>query len=282
MEVPKLFFQKRFLLESVAFVSLFSVLFMAIYQPFSVTTWFGFSSLYTFVITLLFYIVGVSTLIISKFLLLRYQKKKQIVTIKTFALWILGEFFAIAVEYWALTQTFGMSSTHTTFFLIAKILFCVAFILAIPYTIIGIYAAYRAKKEELELFKLNHKRENLSPAGRLVKLNDSFGKTKMSVDQSSIFYIESQDNYVQVYYELDGKLTSYLLRLSTHKMEEYLTDTSIVRCHRSYLVNTTKIVKFKKERGRAKITLAAPSNKEIVVTPSHYRNILSHLDSRSL
>lgn len=63
-------------MESVAFVSLFSVLFMAIYQPFSVTTWFGFSSLYTFVITLLFYIVGVSTLIISKFLLLRYQKKK--------------------------------------------------------------------------------------------------------------------------------------------------------------------------------------------------------------
>ena len=48
-------------------------------------------------------------------------------------------------------------------------------------------------------------------------------------------------------------------------MEEYLTDTSIVRCHRSYLVNTTKIVKFKKERGRAKVTLAAPSNKELVV-----------------
>lgn len=269
-------------METVAFVSLFSVLFMAIYQPFSVTTWFGFNSLHTFFITLLFYVVAVTTLVVSKFLLLNYQKRVNSVTVKSFVLWILAEFFVIALEYWALTQTFKMSSTHTTFALILKILFCVAFILAIPYTIIGIYAAYRAKKEELELFKLNHKRENLEPEGRLVKLSDSQGKTKMSVDQSSIFYIESQDNYVQVYYELDGKLTSYLLRLSTQKMEEYLTDTSIVRCHRSYLVNTTKIVKFKKERGRARVTLAAPSNKELVVTPSHYRNILSHLDSRSL
>ncbi len=283
MEIPKLFFQKKFLLESVAFVSLFSVLFMAIYQPFSVTTWFGFGTWRTCLITFLFYVVGVSTLVASKFILMNYQKTHNHITVRTMMYWAGCEFLAIAIEYWALTQAFGMSSTHTTFRLVFKILFCVAFILAIPYTIIAIYAAYRSKKEELELFKLNHKRENLSsPDGCLVKLSDSSGKTKMSVDQSSIFYIESQDNYVQVYYELDGKLTSYLLRLSTQKMEEYLTDTSIVRCHRSYLVNTTKIVKFKKERGRARITLATPSNKELVVTPSHYRNILSRLDSRSL
>lgn len=281
MEVPKLLYKKKFLLESVAFVSLFSVLFMVVYQPFSVTTWFGFGSLRTFAITAMFYAIAVSTLFVSKFILIDYQKKYRC-SAKTFIVWSLAEFLTIAIEYWALTQTFGMSSTHTTFRLVVKILFCVAFILAIPYTIITIYAAYRSKKEELELFKLNHKRENINSNERLIKLSDSSGKSKISVNQNSIFYIESQDNYVQVFYELDGKLTSYLLRLSTQKMEEYLTDTSIVRCHRSYLVNTAKIVKFKKERGRARITLAAPSNKDLVVTPTHYRNILSHLDSRSL
>lgn len=282
MEVPKLFFQKRFLMESVAFVTLFSVLFMAVYQPFSVTTWFGFESLHTALVTSLFYVISVSTLVISKFILLSFQKKYIYITVSTFLYWIACEFLLIAIEYWTLTQALGMSSTSTTLWFVMKILFCVALILVIPYTIIGFYAAYRAKKEELELFKLNHKRENLSPEGRLVKLSDSSGNIKMSVDQSSIFYVESQDNYVQVYYELDGRLTSYLLRLSTQKMEEYLADTSIVRCHRSYLVNTTKIVKFKKERGRARITLAAPSNKELVVTPPHYRNILSCLESKSL
>lgn len=281
MEVPKLFFQKKFLIESVAFVTLFSVLFMTVYQPFSVTAWFGFGSKRTVLITFLFYFVAVSTLFISKFLLLDFQRK-HVMTAKVLIYWAAGEILSVAIEYWALTQTFGMSSTSTTLWLIIKILFCVALILVIPYTMIGFYAAYRSKKEELELFKINHKRENLSPEGRLVKLSDSSGKVKMSVDQRSIYYIESQDNYVQVYYELDGRLTSYLLRLSTQKMEEYLTDTSIVRCHRSYLVNTTKIVKFKKERGRAKITLAAPSHKELVVTPPHYGNILSCLESKSL
>ena len=282
MEVPKLFSQKKFLMESVVFVTLFSVLFMAIYQPFSVTAWFGFDSKRTILITILFYVVAVSTLAVSKLALLNFQRRCSSVTVRTLMYWIACEFILIAIEYWALTLSFGMSNTSTTLWFVVKILFCVALILAIPYTIIGFYAAYRVKKEELELFKINHKRENLSPEGRLVKLSDSSGKLKMSVNQSSIFYIESQDNYVQVYYELDGKLTSYLLRLSTQKMEEYLTDTSIVRCHRSYLVNTTKIVKFKKERGRARITLSAPSNKELIVTPPHYGNILSNLDLKSL
>ena len=203
MEVPKLFSQKKFLMESVVFVTLFSVLFMAIYQPFSVTAWFGFDSKRTILITILFYVVAVSTLAVSKLALLNFQRRCSSVTVRTLMYWIACEFILIAIEYWALTLSFGMSNTSTTLWFVVKILFCVALILAIPYTIIGFYAAYRVKKEELELFKINHKRENLSPEGRLVKLSDSSGKLKMSVNQSSIFYIESQDNYVQVYYELD-------------------------------------------------------------------------------
>ena len=127
MEVPKLLYKKKFLLESVAFVSLFSVLFMVVYQPFSVTTWFGFGSWRTFAITAMFYAIAVSTLFVSKFILIDYQKKYRC-SAKTFIVWSLAEFLTIAIEYWALTQTFGMSSTHTTFRLVVKILFCVAFL----------------------------------------------------------------------------------------------------------------------------------------------------------
>ncbi len=159
---------------------------------------------------------------------------------------------------------------------------CVALILAIPYTIIWFYAQYTAKKEELELFKVTHKRATMESDHRLIQFRDSQGKHKMSLSEDSIFYIESQDNYVQIFYDLEGKLSSYLLRCSTQKIEEDLEGTQIVRCRRSFLVNTAKVIRYGKERGHLTITLDHPSGKTITVTPAYYRTILTRLDSRSV
>ena len=40
-EIPKFLLDKRYLLGSVAFVFTFSILFMAVYSPFSMTAWFN-------------------------------------------------------------------------------------------------------------------------------------------------------------------------------------------------------------------------------------------------
>ena len=157
---------------------------------------------------------------------------------------------------------------------------CVALILAIPYSILWFYAQYKAKKEELELFKITHKRETMESGHHLIQFRDSQGKHKMSLSEDSVFYIESQDNYVQIFYDLEGKLSSYLLRSTTQKIEEDLADTTIVRCRRSFLVNTSKIVRWGKERGRFTITIGQPSGKTITVTPAYYRTILTQLDNR--
>ncbi|MBO6077531.1 MAG: LytTR family transcriptional regulator DNA-binding domain-containing protein [Bacteroidaceae bacterium] len=280
--VPKQILQRRFLLRSVLFVSLFSMLFMALYQPAFTysTTWFGFHSWKQAGVTALFYAVAISTLIISKLLLFKFSRSHS-VTVKRILIWHIVEFFAIATEYYLFSVYFRLGSVEIPQLLI-RIPMCVALILAIPYSIIWLYAQYKAKKEELELFKVTHKRETIESDHRLIQFRDSQGKHKMSLSEDSIFYIESQDNYVQIFYDLEGKLSSYLLRCSTQKIEEDLTGTSIVRCRRSFLVNTAKIVRWGKERGRFSITLSQPSGKTITVTPAYYRTILTHLDGRSL
>lgn len=280
--VPKQILQRRFLLRSVLFVSLFSMLFMALYQPAFTysTTWFGFHSWKQAGVTALFYAVAISTLIISKLLLFKFSRSHS-VTVKRILIWHIVEFFAIATEYYLFSVYFRLGSVEIPQLLI-RIPMCVALILAIPYSIIWLYAQYKAKKEELELFKVTHKRETIESDHRLIQFRDGQGKHKMSLSEDSIFYIESQDNYVQIFYDLEGKLSSYLLRCSTQKIEEDLTGTSIVRCRRSFLVNTAKIVRWGKERGRFSITLSQPSGKTITVTPAYYRTILTHLDGRSL
>ena len=273
--------QKRFLLRAVLFVALFSMVFMALYQPFSNTTWFGFKTWTQTCVTILFYFVAVPTLIISKLLLSNISNLRSI-TVRRFLMWHVAEFLLIATEYYLFTVTFKLGLSRELPQLLIRIPSCVALILAIPYTIIWFYAQYQAKKEELELFKVTHKRETMESAHRLIQFRDSQGKHKMSLSEESIFYIESQDNYVQIFYDLEGKLSSYLLRCSTQKIEEDLEGTNIVRCRRSFLVNTAKIARYGKERGHLTITLDHPSGKTITVTPAYYRTILTRLDSRSL
>lgn len=278
--VPKLMLQKRFLLRAVLFVSLFSIVFMALYQPFSNTTWFGFSTWKQAGVTVLFYLVAVPTLIMSK-LLLSGLSSVHSITVKRFLMWHLVEFLLIATEYYIFTVCFKLGLSRELPQLLIRIPSCVALILAIPYSIVWFYAQYKAKKEELELFKVTHNRENMESGHRLIQFRDSQGKHKMSLSEDSIFYIESQDNYVQIFYNLENKMSSYLLRCSTQKIEEDLEGTSIVRCRRSFLVNTTKIVRYGKERGHFTITLDHPSGKTITVTPAYYRTILTRLDNRS-
>ena len=280
--VPKQVLQRRFLLQSVIFVSLFSILFMSLYQPSFAysTTWFGFSSPKQAGVTALFYTVAISTLIISKLLIYRFSREHS-VTVRRILVWHIAEFFVIAIEYYLFSVCFRLGSVDIPQLLI-RIPMCVALILAIPYSIIWIYAQYKAKKEELELFKVTHKRETIESGNRLIQFRDSQGKHKMSLSEDSIFYIESQDNYVQIFYDLDGKLSSYLLRCSTQKIEEDLAGTTIERCRRSFLVNTTKIVRYGKEHGHLTITLDHPSDKTITVTPAYYRAILTQLDRRTI
>ena len=278
--VPKQILQKRFLLRAVLFVSLFSMLFMALYQPTFTytTTWFGFHTWKQTGVTALFYFVAISTLVISKLLLYRFSRNHT-VTARRMLLWHILEFLAIATEYYFFSVYFRLGSVEIPQLLI-RIPLCVALILAIPYTIVWFYAQYKAKKEELELFKVTHKRETIESEHHLIQFRDSQGKHKMSLSEDSILYIESQDNYVQIFYNLEGKLSSYLLRCSTQKIEEDLEGTSIVRCRRSLLVNTTKIIRYGKERGHFTITLDHPSGKTVTVTPAYYRTVLTQLDSR--
>ena len=276
--VPKQMLQRSFLLRTVLFVSLFSMLFMSLYQPSLAysTTWFGFHSLKQAGVTALFYIVAIGTLILSKLLLSAFSKRHD-VTVRRILLWLIAEFFVIAAEYYLFTVYFKLGSVEVPQ-LLFRIPLCVGLILVIPYSIIWFYAQYKAKKEELELFKVTHKRETIESARQLIQFRDSQGKHKMSLSADSIFYIESQDNYVQIFYALEGKLSSYLLRSTTQKIEEDLADTSIVRCRRSFLVNTAKIVRWGKEHGHFTITLGQPSGKTITVTPAYYRTILTQLD----
>ena len=112
----------------------------------------------------------------------------------------------------------------------------------------------------------------------LVNLYDYNGTLKLTINSESLYYMESQDNYVKIYYENQGKLLSYMLRSRTKTIEENLAETSMVRCHRSYMVNVMKINHITKGGKARYIVLSNNDIKPIPVSKSYFKNLVEKID----
>ncbi|NBA87137.1 LytTR family transcriptional regulator [Emticicia sp. CRIBPO] len=76
-----------------------------------------------------------------------------------------------------------------------------------------------------------------------VRLTAENEKDFVEFNESQLLFIESSDNYSTVYLSDSGKLKKDLLRSSLSRLETQLNSEKLVRCHRSYIVNLTRVEK---------------------------------------
>lgn len=276
-EVSKYLFRLDFMVLSVLFIAVFSILFMFIYTPFSMAAWFDVGDERLMLGTFVFYIVAVAALLISK-LAMRWAQRKITISIPIYILWLLLEVFMITCIYMWFTRAILPDTLCTPQFA-QRVFSCVIAILAIPYAIIALYAAYRSQKEENEIIRY---RESLlgstTASSSLINLSDEKGVVKLTVDIDALYYIESQDNYVKICYENDGSLHSYMLRSRTKSVEASLANTPMLRCHRSYIINTAKINLVRSDKSNPVVILKHADIKPIPVSKSYYERLISYVD----
>ncbi|WP_247236169.1 LytTR family DNA-binding domain-containing protein [Telluribacter sp. SYSU D00476] len=118
-------------------------------------------------------------------------------------------------------------------------IFPVIIVVLLKYVILLSKNQAAAGKMEQEL---GEKQEEAEPASKVITLIGDYQNEVLEVPLDSIRYITSADNYVQVYYVENGKLTSRFLRSTLKKAEQALSGfPQFFRCHRAYLVNLTKV-----------------------------------------
>lgn len=81
-------------------------------------------------------------------------------------------------------------------------------------------------------------------------INDVF-----KIDVNDLLYIQSNQNYISIYYLKDHKIESYLLRVSLVNALKQITSNSILQCHRSYVVNINNIEKVTGNSQRLKLQI---------------------------
>lgn len=274
-KIPKLLLRLDFMLKSVLFVAVFSVMFMIVYAPFSISGWFDIFNGQHLKLAVAFYIASIFALITSKIALAKVSNRITITRL-SYVLWLLGEVLFISLLYVLFTiyLAYDGGFEHISR-LFVRAFCCSAAILAIPNIILTLYAAYKSKEEVYDVMRYHSPQSAAdNESSRLVSLCDSSGVAKLTIDIDSLYYIESQDNYVKIYYENNGTLQHYMLRCRTSVIEKILADTTMVRCHRSFIINTSKIKLLHSEKTNHIIILKHHNINPIPVSKTYYDRLM--------
>ncbi len=89
------------------------------------------------------------------------------------------------------------------------------------------------------------------------------------LDVSDIYFCKADDNYTEIYLEKKRIVVSKTLKY----FEEALQSYSFARIHKSYLVNVTEVVKYKKGKGGS---VVLSNGKELSVSASKKADLLSY------
>ncbi len=219
----------------------FVIIFMNIYLPFDIHNWYKNSPTPLFITLSGFGIIGMLFLAFSQFVL------RPLFPIATFTnlgfmLWFLLEITFLALVmlliYGSIEDT--LSEFSTDFFLAFRYTFLV---IIIPYLITLFYI--KSQQSALAAESRNSSAQQVHNS-QLVHFYDENQALKFSVDHNNLLYIKSADNYVAIHYLKDEKIFKELVRTNLKKLSEELTNTSILRIHRSTMVNVEKILTTKK------------------------------------
>lgn len=224
--------KKRDQLVLVFCVGLFGFFFLYLYNPFNLTRWFAGGDWEHFLIFLKFSLLAVCTLLLMELGVRPVLKLRQF-THLTFLLFVLGELLVFSLLMFFLFE-YITSLPAGGFEDFMDIIRYTALILIIPYASVLFYFHYQQTLAKLP-----------SIANHLLQIRDENDKLQLAIDQDQVLALFAADNYVTVCYSKEGKVAKELVRTSLKKLEAELSNTAVLRCSRSAMVNVKNIRAFK-------------------------------------
>lgn len=276
--LPKYLTDKKNIVRLILLTALFAVVFINIYAPFGLDSIYELSELEFLGISSLIILTGVLVVVISRIIMYKVSKRKELL-VWQYIIWVFAEVLAMAIFYTLFEKLF----IHDSRFILDLLKISIkntTLVLFIPYSVLWLYFSWQEKK--LQLQKLAENSSGTSNAKKMIPLHDEKGVLRFSVKVEHLLYIESADNYVNIYYIDKGKTTRFTLRNSIKRLEMLLKNSEVIRCHRSYMVNFEKVLILKKDRNELILELDGPENIEIPVSKTYAQNVMETFTRYSL
>ena len=286
-QLPRYLLGKQQLTATVMCTVLFSLAFMLFSIPFSDNAWFRLGHDQAFLFTLTFFLMAALTVCISKKAM--YSRRSDLsFTYLKYIVWDLAEAVAISVLYAFFTvegNKFGILAEKQDFeTLFLSALLYTSISLGVPYVVMAQYFALEEKNNTIRVLNYGNvvTDEELQPheASRIT-LFDNNGVLKFSIHPENLYYIESDDNYIKVWYsDAAGETKQYMLRCRLKTIEDSFTEAGLVRCHRKYVVNISRVAVLKSEKDGYVVHLDIPGSEPIPVSKTYEQAVLARFNSR--
>jgi hypothetical protein len=243
-KIPTYVYAKSNIIRLVVFTALFALVFINIYKPFSSFNWYNVTEFKFLIYSSLIILTGVLVVVISR-MIMYYWGRNHEIGLGIYMLWVLLEIFFMALFYTFYTAYLNPERDYLGVFRVSLI--NTSLVLLLPYAVLHLYFAYKDKDKKLRQIE----EERLVTAGKqnIYSFHDEKGTLRLSVTKENLLYIESADNYVEIWYLNKEAPTKLVVRNSLKNIEKDLANTNVIRSHRSYIVNleAVKVIRRQKD-----------------------------------
>lgn len=268
--IPAYLTTKRNIIQLVFFTAVFALLFINIYAPFGVDTWFHVSGWQLFFYSSLVTLTGVLVVVLSRVIMYFVSRKRKI-NYWQYLVWVLAEIFFMALVYTFYVKLILHDNRYFPDLLKVTVQ-NTALILLLPYAVLWLFFSW--KNEKLKLEKLSQEQVPADQSKMMIPFADEKGVLRFSAKMENLLYLEASDNYVNIFYLNKDKVMRFMLRNTLKNMEDVLKGTGIVRSHRSYMVNCNKVKVIRKENDGLLLELGLPDATDLPVSRTYLENVM--------
>jgi len=276
--LPKYLTEKGNIFRLIILTAAFALVFINIYAPFGAETWYNVTPWEFFAYSSLVILTGVLVVVISRIIMYQAAKRDTLL-IWHYLVWVVAEVFFMALFYTLFEKVilhdirfildiFKVSAKNT------------ALVLLLPYSVLWLYFSWMEKKHQL--LTLTENPNPVDPSKNMIPFYDEKEELRFSVKAENLLYLESADNYVNIYYTDKEKIARFTLRNTIKRLEESFKGTEIIRCHRSYMVNFEKVKILRKDKDELSLELDVPSAISLPVSKSYVQNVMETFTRFSL
>lgn len=282
-KLPEYIIGKYQTIGTITFSVLFALVFLNIYIPFSDTAWFGLGESTMFIPTITFIISSIAILIVSRITMYKTRNFLEL-TYFEYAAWSIIEIMFIAGIYTWITIDLSILLENGWSIYQRSFLY-VLLALGVPYIISGMYFAIIDKNNTIRLMNYENVVTDEAPKQekslKKITLFDNSGALKMSISPDNLYYIESDDNYIKVWYtDSKGQLQNYILRCRLKTVEDSFKNSGLIRCNRKYIVNLEKVSMLRKENEGYVLDISNEAIPPLPVTKTYTDSVLAYFTER--
>ena len=266
--IPKYLLTKRSLTIMVTSAAAFAFLFIIIYKPFNVEHWAEVSRFVFIACVLGIVLLGMSIAAISRIIMCYYAKKHTISYLQYIA-WVFVELVLMSVAFTICSTLTGVQLDIAEAF--EKSLLNTSLILLIPYIITITAFTLQDRNERLRQIEDDYDKamQQRADTKSLISFYDERGELQLSVTKDNLLYIESADNYINVWYMKSNMPKKLMLRNTLKRTAELLAETNVMRCHRGFMVNMEQVKVLRREKESFFLELGVEGIKDIPVSKTY-------------